>query len=368
MIPLIFPIIELKDIITSYRNKEKPIDRQGVLAKDFGKRYAFFVTEGREALAMALEDLRLEKEDQVIVPSYVCDIVPKVVERFATVIYAEINPSTLVVDAEEIKKLISEKTKAVIAVHLYGKVNDLIKIYDLCRGRNIALIEDCAQAIYSFEEKTRAGSLGDYTIVSFRFSKDINLCKGGALLSNKPIHSIKKTRNSLFALFEILLVYILLRSQWLFWGRLYYYTKEYLLNPYFSKTKYQPKNIRNELSPFEQELVLEILKKMAYVSSKKKQVASMYISLLKDIDGVDLCEIKNNSLMRFNILACNREPLIRILHENGFESDKMYSYSMSTKCIKSLQVSERIVNLPVHPGVSKRHVEKICRIIRQYYA
>lgn len=368
MIPLIFPVIELKDIFTSYRNKERQIDRARVLAKDFRKQYGLFVNEGREALAIALEDLRLGKEDQVIVPSYVCDIVPKVVERFATVIFAEINPSTLVVDAEEIKKRISERTKAVIVVHLYGKANDLNNIQYLCRERNLVLIEDCAQAVYSFEDKTRAGSIGDYTILSFRFSKDINLFKGGALLSNKPIHVVQKTRNSIISLFKTLFIYILLQSQRLYWGRLYYYAKEYLLNPFFSKTKYQLQKTKHELSTFEQELVLEILKKMNYISSKKKQVASMYISLLKGIDGIELCDITNNSLMRFNILASNREALIRRLHENGIESEKMYSYSNSTKCMKSLQVSERIVNLPVHHRVSERDVEKTCEIIRQYYA
>ena len=368
MIPLIFPTIDLKDIFRSYLHKGRLVDRSGVLAKNYGKNYGYFVSEGREALAMALEDLGLTREDEVIVPSYVCDIVPKIVDRYATVRYADINPSTLVVDAEEIKNRITKKTKAVVVVHLYGKVNDLKEIHDLCREKNITLIEDCAQAVYSFEGKTRAGSLGDYSILSFRFSKDVNLGKGGALLSNKKISTVSKSKHSLSALVTILFMQLALRSQGLFVGRIYYYAKEYLLNPFFSKTSYIPKKIRRELSPFEQELVLEGLKKMPDVLNKKKQVVSMYESNLKGIDAIDLCDLTNNSFMRFNILASNRQALIRKLHQNGIESDKMYPYCMNRTCKKSLEVSQSIVNLPVHPGVSKRHVEKISRIIRQHYA
>lgn len=368
MIPLILPNIDFKDIVSSFLNRNRFVDRQNVLGEEFGKKHCYFFSEGREALAVALKELKLRREDEVIVPSYVCDIVPKVLEQYATVIYADINPSTLVVDFEEIKNLISSMTKAVIVAHMFGKVHDLKKIHDFCREKNVVLIEDCAQAIYSFEGETRAGSLGDYTILSFRFSKDVNLFKGGALLTNKPISTVSKSRNSLDAIIKTLLVHLALRSQTLFVGRLYYYVKEYLLNPFFKKTNYPPNKISRELSPFEQELAIAGLKKMPYVYKMRKQVASLYTLLLKDIKLIELCDITNNSLMRFNILAPNREGLIRKLHQNGFESDKMYSYCMTIKCKKSLQVSQSIVNLPVHPEVSRKHVEKISGIIRQYYA
>lgn len=368
MIPLIFPVIGFNDIFTCYLRKDRKIDRAAILAKEFGKKNCYFVSEGREALALALQHLNLNKEDEVIVPSYVCDIVPKVVGRFATVVYADINPSTLVVDAEEIKRKFSNRTKAVIVVHIYGKVNDLINIYRYCRDFNIPLIEDCAQAIYSFEENKRAGYIGDYTILSFRFSKDLNLAKGGALLTNKAISIKQKRRNTLVALVNILLVHMALRLQFLFIGRIYYYAKEYMLIPFFSKTEYTPKKILEEISTFEQELVLEGIRKMPAVLEKKKRVASAYASCLTHIDNIELCSINNNSFMRFNILASNRQGLIKVLHQNGIECDKMYSYCMSQTCKQSLLISQRIVNLPVHPGVSDDHIEKICRIIRNYYA
>jgi dTDP-4-amino-4,6-dideoxygalactose transaminase len=367
MIPLISPVIGFNDIFACYRHKNRPIDRPGILAREFGKKYCLFVSEGREALAMALENLQLKKNDEIIVPSYVCDIVPKVVEQFATVVYADINPSTIIVDAEEIKNLISKRTKAVIVAYMYGKAVNISKIHDVCKANNIALIEDCAQAICSYEGDTRAGSIGDYTILSFRFSKDVGLNKGGALLTNKSVSIIQKRGSSLIALAKILLVQIALRSQYLFLGSIYYYIKEFLLNPYFSMTKYTPKKVKHELSTFEQELVLEGVRKMPEFIDKKNKNAVFYASCLKDIDGIELCDMNDNSFMRFNVLALNREGLIKTLHRNGVECDKMYSYCMSQECKQSLLISQKIVNLPVHPEVSTKDMEKICSKIRQYF-
>jgi len=359
MIPLITNTFSVADILHAFLKKKK--SRSSQIARKFTKDNCYFLSEGREALALALESLKLKRSDEIIVPAYICDIVPKVAGQYATVVYADCDPKTLTTTAKDFQQKITKKTKVVIAAWMFGKVYDLKKIGALCRRKNLVLIEDCCQSLVSGEGRTRAGSVGDFTILSFRFSKDISMAKGGALLTDKPLHFKSKRSSSIPALGKVLFIWFAIKMQSLIPAYLFYHLKEKLLNPFFSKTVYTNNKVKTMLSTFEQELVWKGLQKLPSVIKKRKEIAKIYSQELTK--HVEVITPFNNSLMRFNILTPKRDTLLKILHKKGFEAEKMYSYSMAL-LPGAKKAAREILNLPVHHNIKPKHAQKIIRIIK----
>ena len=370
MIPLISPTITFKDILSSYANKNSTNDKEKIFAAFFNKKYCYFLPEGRDAIFLSLKNIGLKKTDEIIAPSYICDIVPKVASLFCKVVYADVSKKTLVMDYDEIKKKITNDTRAVIVAHLYGNVSNLKKIRNLCSSKNIILIEDCAQSICSFEKGIRAGSLGDYSIFSFRFSKDINLLKGGALVTDKEINIAAKQSSPLKSFISILMVYTILKAQKIFYGRFYYYFKTKILIPFFTKTHFIENKEIKSLSSFEKELIIRTMNNMPLIVKKRDRNAKSYVRHLNKLykaKKIALCSYSSSSLLRFNILAHNQKELIKFLLKNGIEAEDTLQYSLGEGCKNSEEIVKQVVNLPVHHNVKEKDIQKICYFINEFF-
>ena len=88
-------------------------------------------------------------------------------------------------EVEELKKIISKKTKAVILVHMLGYSGQIDKIKKLCKTKKIPLVEDNCEAIGAKFKEKKLGTIGDIGIFSFDFGKNITTGEGGCLLTNK---------------------------------------------------------------------------------------------------------------------------------------------------------------------------------------
>lgn len=357
----------MADILDSYFNKRTTKNKEKVLSCFFKKKYCYFVREGRTSLFLALKDIELKENDEIIVPSYICDIVPKVASLFGKVVYADIDPKTFVVDYEDLKRKITRNTKVVIAAYLYGNAHNIKNIKKLCYKNKIILIEDCAQSIYSFDKKIRAGSVGDYSFFSFRFSKDINLFKGGALMTNKKINIPLKKSSSLKALILIIMMFFILKAQKIFYGRSYHYLKMHFLVPYFKKTNFNSAKAIESMSDFEKELIIKTMKKMPVIVEKRNSNAVRYTKCLKDIKKIQLCDYSNSSMLRFNILTKRRDELIKFLQKKGVEAGNMLYESLGNNCKKAKWASKNIVNIPVHHNLKDEDIEKICLLIQNFF-
>ena len=186
MIPLHVPPLQLRET-TSFPKEDFISQLKNLLKDQFDKENVVFTADARNSLYLALKMMHLDKKDTILMPAYICDAVSVVIKSVCTPVYIDINSRTFNIDPALLEKNITPHTKGILITHLYGNSCDIDKIVEIAKRHNLQIIEDCAQAIGgTFQNKT-LGSFGDFTILSFRFSKDVTSLRGGALLTNnKP--------------------------------------------------------------------------------------------------------------------------------------------------------------------------------------
>ena len=156
-------------------------------AQYMGTRMALGVTSGTAALDCAVAGLGIGPGDEVIVPAYTWwSDYTCVVHAGALPVFADID-ATLNIDPRDLERKITERTKAVIAVHLLGGSCDMEPIMAAARKRRVAVLEDCAQCVGGSYKGKKLGSIGDVGIYSFQINKMITSGEGGAVVSNDPL-------------------------------------------------------------------------------------------------------------------------------------------------------------------------------------
>ena len=155
-------------------------------AEYVGSSYCTGVSTGSSALSLALQSVGVGRGDEVIVPAMTFIATANVVELVgAKPVFIDCDPDTLLITPELIKAAITEKTKAVIPVHMYGQMCDMKAIKDILpKDQKISIIEDCA---HSFEAKfngERPGKHSDAAIFSFYATKNVTCGEGGAIITN----------------------------------------------------------------------------------------------------------------------------------------------------------------------------------------
>ena len=157
-------------------------------------RYCLSTSSGTTALQLAIATLKLKPNEEVIVPDYTfVSPINSIIHSNCKPVLADIDPDTLCVSYDSVKKITNKKTKAIIVVHLYGNSPDLKKIIIFCKKRNIAVIEDCAEAFGTKYNNTHVGNFGDFGTFSFFGNKTISTGEGGMIIfKNKKKYELAK--------------------------------------------------------------------------------------------------------------------------------------------------------------------------------
>ena len=137
-------------------------------------------TSGTAALHLAVGAVNPEPGDEIIVPP-ITDfgtVIP-VLAQNAVPVFADVRPNTFCIDPESVVQRLSPRTRAIVAVHLFGQPCDMDALGEIARARGIALIEDCAQAPLAEYRGRTVGTLGDYGCFSLQQSKHITAGEGG---------------------------------------------------------------------------------------------------------------------------------------------------------------------------------------------
>lgn len=161
------------------------------LAAFTGSKHAVCCANGTDALQIALMALNLNKGDELIMPAF-CYAAAVEVTAFLGLkaVLVDADPATYNIDARKIEAAISNKTRAIIPVHLFGQSCDMLPINNICKKNNLIIIEDNAQslgAVYSFPdgEKKQTGTMGNIGSLSFFPTKNLACYgDGGAMLCN----------------------------------------------------------------------------------------------------------------------------------------------------------------------------------------
>lgn len=148
--------------------------------------YAIGCASGSDALLLALMALNVGPGDEVVTTPYSFFATVSSITRLgATPVFVDIEPDTFNLDVSRIESKITERTKAIEPVHLYGQCADMEKLSQLAEKHGVALVEDAAQAIGAEENGRRAGSMGEIGCFSFYPSKNLGgMGDGGFMTTN----------------------------------------------------------------------------------------------------------------------------------------------------------------------------------------
>ncbi len=333
-------------------SKGEFIDRfQSGFARYIGAPQAIAVSNGTVALHLALAALGLGPGDEVIVPSLTY-IAPVNAIRYvgATPVFAEADPTTWQVSPADVAARITPRTKAIIAVHLYGQACDMAALADLARSRGLLLVEDCAEALGTRIGSQHVGTFGDIATFSFFGNKTITTGEGGMVVAgDAALHRLA----------------LKLRGQGLADDREYWHD---VVGFNFRMT-----NICAAIGLAQLERADEFL-------TRKRKLAEAYA---RGLDGLPLsmhAEVPGttHSFWMCSVLtddAGQRDPLRRTMREAGIETRPvfhpvhtmpMYAQGQAGLGV-SVALASRGINLPSWPGLGEEGVETVCDVIRGHF-
>lgn len=325
-------------------------DFEKAFASYIGMKYATGVCNGTVAIHLAMVALGIKEGDEVIVPTftYVASANP-IMMVGATPVFVDSCADSWQMDPEDVRRKITQKTKAIVAVHLYGHPCDMDAIMSIAKEHNILVIEDCAEAIGSEYKDKKIGSFGDVACFSFFGNKTITCGEGGMVMTNDK------------ELYEKLVHY---KAQGVSKTREYWHD--------VVGYNYRMTNIQAAIG-------LAQLEKIDEKVSKKIQLGEWYQKYLADTPLVFHTPQPNviHTYWMCSVLARNEEERISLrkhLADNGIETrptfptiHEMPMYEIKTEFPVGKNLSVRGINLPSYPDLKEEDIQAICGVIRDFY-
>jgi len=181
-------VIRSKQLSGFYKNNlggERVREFEADFAKYLGVKYAISVNSGTSALHVALAAAGIGEGDEVIVPPFTFTATAAAVRMVgAYPVFVDVDPDTFCLDPSLVEAAITEKTKAIMPVHIYGKVADLARLQEIATRRNLLLIEDACQAPGALHDGVKVVAIGVMGIFSFVETKNIVIGEGGMITTN----------------------------------------------------------------------------------------------------------------------------------------------------------------------------------------
>lgn len=358
MIPISEPNLgkeELKNVINCI--KTNWISSKGKYVSEFEKKFSKYcgcrfgvsTSSGTTALHLALKALGVGKGDEVILPTLTFAATANVVIHCgAKPVFVDSEPVTWNIDPERIEEKITDKTKVIIPVHLYGHPCDLDPIIDIAKDHGLFIVEDAAEAHGAEYKKRKVGSFGDIGCFSFYGNKIITTGEGGMCITDNE---------ELAERMRIL--------------------KNHGMDP--NKKYWHPfVGFNFRLTNLQAAVGLAQLKKLDKFIKIKRANAKLYNSLLEDVEGITLPPEESwakNVYWMYSILIENdfrvsRDKLMKELKEKGVETRPFFypvhtmpPYHTEEHFPVSEELSRKGISLPSSTNLKKDEIEYITEII-----
>ncbi|KZX10693.1 DegT/DnrJ/EryC1/StrS family aminotransferase [Methanobrevibacter curvatus] len=192
-IPIAKPIIEDEEIEEVVKVLKSGVIAQGPKVAEFeekfaefiGSKYAIATSSGTTALHVALLSAGIGKGDEVITTAFsFAATANTIIHTGAKPVFSDINPQTYTLDPSKIEEKITDKTKAIMPVQLYGQAGEMGEILKIAKDNDLVVIEDAAQAHGSIYKGKKVGNIGDLGCFSFYPTKNMTTGEGGIITTN----------------------------------------------------------------------------------------------------------------------------------------------------------------------------------------
>ena len=151
------------------------------------RKYALSFSNATAAMIVGMKALGLGDGDEVIVPTFSHPADPNAISQTgAKPIFADVNQDTMCLDTSTIEQLLTNKTKAILYISVYGNIGNIDEFSQFCKSNNLFLINDCAPALGGKYKNKPIASYGDFSVLSFFADKTITTGEGGMLLTDNP--------------------------------------------------------------------------------------------------------------------------------------------------------------------------------------
>ncbi|MCX7930017.1 MAG: DegT/DnrJ/EryC1/StrS aminotransferase family protein [Chlorobi bacterium] len=318
-------------------------------AEFVGIRHAISVCNGTVALHTALAALGIGPGDEVIVPTltYIAPV-NTIVYCGATPVFVDSDPHTWQLDPDDVYRRIGPRTKAILAVHLYGHPAEMNALVTLAREHGLFLIEDCAEAFGATYEGKHVGTFGDIATFSFYGNKTITTGEGGMVVTDDDMLAERIRR---------------LKGQGLAPYREYWHD--------IVGYNYRMTNIAAAIG-------LAQLENASMFLERKRWIAEEYHALLErtPLEFQHTAPNVTHSWWMVSVLAPTahaRDMLRAELHRHGIETRPtfypVHTMPMYSQRYERHQIAESLglrgINLPSFPALCRKDIEEICTIIHR---
>ena len=319
------------------------------LAEYLGLPHVIGVANGTDALHVALRALGAGPGDEVITVAHTAVATVSAIELAgATPVLVDIDPVTFTIDPRAVAGAITPRTKAVIAVHIYGHPADMDALLGICRPRGIAVVEDCAQCHGARLGGRMTGTMGDIAAFSFYPTKNLGAIGDGGAVATADDGLARRCR--------------LVRE--------YGWERRYVSDV---------AGFNSRLDELQSAILRAKLPSLDRDNDRRRAIASIYAERLRGVPGITLPVERQGARHVFHLYATiveQRDRLLDALKARGVLAGIHYpvpihaqpAYSGRTAAPGSLPVTERVarqeLSLPMYPELSHADAHRVCEAIR----
>lgn len=313
-------------------------------------RHCVAVGNGTDSIEIALKAMELPPGSEVIVPanSFIASA-EAVTNAGHRVVFADVDPVTYTLDLEDVANRVTERTRAIIAVHLYGHPCDMGRLLQLAGQRGLMVVEDCAQAHGAEYGGRRVGAIGHVGSFSFYPGKNLGAYgDGGAILTNDEVLA-RRCR--------------MIANH----GRIDKYDHQF--------------EGRNSRLDGIQAAVLDV--KLDYLEGwieARNEIARQYIEALSEVPGLVLPTVAERVRHAFHLFVVRtprREGLIRALEVAGVQTGihypialpklRAYEYlGQASAPLRANSMDATLLSLPIGEHLRSSDIERVCSVIREW--
>ncbi len=357
MINIAKPIISDEEIEAVTEVLKSGMLAQGSKVEEFQNEFAKYseakhgiaTSSGTTALHTALVAAGVEKGDEVITTPFTFAATSNsVLYSEATPVYADINPRTFNLDPEKIEEKITDKTKAILPVHLYGQPADMDPILEIAEKHDLKVIEDAAQAHGSTYKGKKIGSIGDLGCFSFYPTKNMTTGEGGMVTTNDDELAEKAS---------------MIRAH----GESKRYEQSLLGYNY-------------RMTDIAASIGLVQLKSIDKFNAKRNENAKYLSEGLADVDGIttpcvdkNVCHVFHQYTIR---VSKDRDGFKQFLTDNEIGTGVHYpivlykqpyyqNLGITGNCPEAELAAQQVISLPVHPSLTCEELDTIIDTIKK---